>query len=411
MSYVRELRENWRPLLAATIGIGSGLSIHGTITSAIAPSLVADVGWTRAEFTMIGSLGFVNALALPFIGRLADTIGVRMTALIGMITMPLAFLAYSMMNGTIAVYTIIFLVQSVLGMTTTATVYTRLAVQNVSNARGMALAIVASGPALTGAILGPVLNTFVEDHGWRASYQALAVFAALVGVVTFLLIPPDRKPSSDLRQPAGQVRRDYTAIFHAPAFWIMVAAMLLCNLPQVIMLTQLKFILLDNGVSGSGAAIMFTALSIGMLTGRFLTGAALDRFNPYVVSFVTLGLPSIGLFLIASSFDSTTMLLCAVFSLGFAFGAEGDIIAYIVSRQFDLKVYGSVMGLLTASISIATTLGTLLLSFILLRTGGFDLFLIIVGCTVLIGSALLLLLRRYEMVRISDTVDGRGVLA
>jgi len=34
------------------------------------------------------------------------------------------------------------------------------------------------------------------------------------------------------------------------AFWILVVSMLLCNLPQVIMLTQLKPLLLDNGVAG-----------------------------------------------------------------------------------------------------------------------------------------------------------------
>jgi hypothetical protein len=34
------------------------------------------------------------------------------------------------------------------------------------------------------------------------------------------------------------------------AFWILAVSMLLRNLPQVIMLTQLKLLLLDNGVSG-----------------------------------------------------------------------------------------------------------------------------------------------------------------
>lgn len=395
MAYLSELRENWRPLLAATMGIGCGMSIHGTITSAIAPSLVADVGWTRSEFAMVGSLGFVTAIALPLIGRLTDVIGVRLTALIGIVTLPLAYLSYSLMNGSITAYTAIFLVQSVIGMTTTATVYTRLAVQNVTNARGLALAIVASGPAVTGAILGPILNTFVESYGWRASYQALALFAALVGAVTFWLIPADRQVHSP-QETTRKSTMDYQVIFRSSAFWLLVLAMLFCNLPQVIMLTQLKFVLLDNGVTGPGAAIMFSALSIGMLAGRFLTGMALDRFNPYAVSCLTLGLPSIGLFLISSSFDSSTMLLFAVFSLGFAFGSESDIMAFIVARQFALKIYGSVMGLLTASISISTTLGTILLSYVLVRTGGFDVFLIIAGCAVLVGATLLLPLGRLE---------------
>jgi len=133
------------------------------------------------------------------------------------------------------------------------------------------------------------------------------------------------------------------------AFWILVVSMLLCNLPQVIMLTQLKPLLLDNGVSGPGAAVMFSALSIGMLAGRFLTGIALDRFSPYPVAFITLGLPSLGLFIIASSLDAPAVLTIVVFCLGFAFGSEGDIVAFLVARRFGVAIYSSVLGLLTAA--------------------------------------------------------------
>ncbi|HMO69448.1 MAG TPA: MFS transporter, partial [Novosphingobium sp.] len=101
MSYLAELRTHWRPLLAATIGIGTGMSTAGTVTSAIAPSLISDLGWSRADFAAIGGLGFVSSLAFPFIGRLADVLGVRWTALIGMVTLPLAYLAYSMISGDI----------------------------------------------------------------------------------------------------------------------------------------------------------------------------------------------------------------------------------------------------------------------------------------------------------------------
>ena len=137
------------------------------------------------------------------------------------------------------------------------------------------------------------------------------------------------------------------------AFWTLAVSMLLCNLPQVIMLTQLKLLLLDNGVSGPGAAVMFSALSIGMLAGRFLTGIALDRFSPYPVAFIKLGLPSLGLFIIASSLDAPAVLTIAVFCLGFAFGSEGVIVAFRVARRFGVAIYSSVLGLLTPCRGIA----------------------------------------------------------
>jgi len=376
------------------IGLGSGFSLAGTVTSAIAPSMITGNGWSQAEFAAIGGVAVFTAAALPVAGRIADVLGVRLTALIGQVALPLIYLSYSLMSGAISTYIAIFILQSVICVTTTATVYTRLAVQYVKRARGLALAIVASGPALTGAIGGPILNAYVEAHGWRDAYQAMALFAAIAGVVTFLLIPPDRAPRDAPRPPRRRASEDYPIILRSPAFWILAVSMLLCNLPQVIMLTQLKLVLLDNGIEGTGAGIMFTALSLGMLAGRFITGVALDRFNPYVVSFITLGLPSLGLYLIASSLDTPTVLTFAVFCLGFAFGAEGDIVAFLVARNFGVDIYSSVLGLMTAVMSTSAALGAGLLSYTLARTGGFDLFLTIVGTAVIIGAATLLLLGR-----------------
>lgn len=393
MGYLAELRDNWRPLLAATIGMGSGMSIIGVVTSTIAPSLVADTGWSKADFAMVGSLALVTSLAFPFIGRLTDLIGVRLTALIGQVTLPLVYLAYSMMSGEFWLYVGIFIVQSLICVTTTATVYTRLAVQYIKNARGLALAIVASGPAISGIFLAPILNAYVEANGWRDSYQAMAIFAVIAGLITFLLIPGQRPSAHAVAAPPKRrAREDYPVIFRTPAFWILLGAMLLCNLPQTILLVQLKMLLLDNGVSGEGAAVMLSALSMGMLAGRFLTGVALDRFRPHIVSFITLGLPSLGLYIIASSLDAPAVLTTAVFFLGFAFGAEGDIVAFLVARHFAVDIYSSVLGLLTSAMSFSTAAGAALLSITLAQTGGFELYLVIVGTSVLIGAASLLLL-------------------
>ena len=193
-------------------------------------------------------------------------------------------------------------------------------------------------------------------------------------------------------------------IFRSPAFWILAGVMLLCNLPQTLLLVQLKLLLLDNGISGPGASVMFTALSVGMLAGRFVTGLALDRFEPYIVAFVTLGLPSLGIFLIASSLDGASILTFAVFCLGFAFGAEGDIVAFLVAKRFGLAVYSSVMGLLTATMSLSTSIGAGLLSWTLSRTGNYNLFLLISGTAVIVGATLLLLLRREGKSEAAQTV-------
>ena len=343
---------------------------------------------------MVGTLGLFSSLALPFVGRLADVLGVRRTALIGQVAMPLTYLAYSQMDGSLGVYIGIFVAQSIICMTTTATVYARLAVQYVIKARGLALAIVASGPALFGLVVGPLLNGYVEAEGWRSGYQALAVFSILSGIVTYLLIPAAPKDAAQTARPKRSAREDYPMIFRNTAFWILAGAMLLCNLPQTILQAQLKMLMLENGVDGVSVGAMLSAASLGMLTGRIFTGLAIDRFNPYWVGFLTMGLPSLGLFLISTNLDGTMLLWASVYFLGFTYGAEGDVVAYLVARRFGVHIYSSVMGLMTAFMSASTALGATLLSMTLAATGNFNLFLLITGTSVVVGAAMLLLLGR-----------------
>ncbi len=393
--YASELRQNWRPLLAAMIGMGSGMSVVGTITSTIVPTLLADTHWAASDFAKVGALAFFMAFAFPLIGRLTDVIGVRWTALVGQVTLPLVYFAYSQMDGNLSSYIAIFIVQSVFCVTTTSTVYTRLAVQFSQKARGLALAIVASGPAFSGFIIAPLLNGYVESHGWRAAYTAAAIGTALAGLACFLLIPRDAHSIKQSDAPKRRARDDYPMIFKSQAFWILFGAMALVNLPQTLLLVQLKNLLLQNGVAGNDAGFYMSLPLFGMLAGRFVTGYALDRLKPYFVSFISLALPSLALFVFATPMDAPMVIIMACFFLGFAFGAEGDIVAFLVARQFGVEIYSSVMGLLTAIMSFSTASGALLLGKTMEKSGGsFNLYLTICGVAVLMGATLLLLLAR-----------------
>ena len=141
------------------------------VPTVIAPLLLAEFGWSKASFALVSALGISASMCMPFVGRLADVLGVRRTALIGMIGLPLAFGAYSLMTGPLWQYVAIYVFQSVVCITTTATVYSRMPVQFIERARGLALAIVASGPAVTGAIVGARRPDQVRGVAGAAEYR------------------------------------------------------------------------------------------------------------------------------------------------------------------------------------------------------------------------------------------------
>lgn len=110
-TYLGELRPNARPLAAASLGCGVGLILMSYASTIFGPYLVREFGWSRSQFALIGLAMVSTLVALPFIGRLTDRIGVRRAAIVGALGIPLCLLAYSLMNGNFFVY---FLISSTL---------------------------------------------------------------------------------------------------------------------------------------------------------------------------------------------------------------------------------------------------------------------------------------------------------
>lgn len=391
-TYVGELARQWRPLLAAFLGLGSGFSTSGYVVSIMAPRMIAEFGWSKASFAMIGSLALTSVPFFPVVGRLADRIGVRRTALIGIVVMPIVYLALSRMTGDIRVYMVLYVVQAVLCLTTTATVYTRTVVRHVAQARGLALAIAASAPAVFGALGGPLLNNFVAANGWRAGYQVMAVYALIAGIAAVLLLPGKRTLSGTARIVSASASSFKEAMTRNPAFWILAASMLLCNFQQVIALTQLNLILIDDGVALLAVSGMISALAVGTLLGRFVCGLALDRFPARIVAALGMALTSVGLFLLASPLNIWSVQFASVLLIGMSIGAEGDLLGYLVVHYFGIARYSSVMGVLTALISITAAAGAIILGLFLRGHGSYSAFLSLCGVAVLLGSAILLFL-------------------
>lgn len=375
------------------------------VTGILVPDMIADLHWSKAQFAALGGLSLITAFFFPIAGRLGDLLGVWRTALIGIVALPLSYLAFSFMTGPIWQFAAIQLAMGILTITTATLIYCRVAVRYVQKARGIALAIVASGPAVTGMIVAPLMNRFVEAHGWRASYQILALYVAIGGMITLWLLPRDRPEPAISGAPRREARKDYPLIFRSKAFWILLGAMMLCNLPNIIVLSQLKMILIGLGIPAANTSVMLTSLPLGLLAGRFVIGYCLDRYPSHLVGAFGLALPCIGLFIFASGSSEPWLLTFATICLGFALGAEGDIISFVSARKFGVAVFSSVMGLLTMVISFSVALGSGLLGLSLKLTGGYTAYLYGCSMAVLLGGSLIFLLRLCPDPQASDQPD------
>ena len=156
--------------------------------------------------------------------------------------------------------------------------------------------------------------------------------------------------------------------------------------------------MLDQGITDADAAMMVSLFAIGSIVGRLIAGVGLDTLPSHIVAAIGFGLPFIGLLILASPYDSVPVVGCAILLMGLSFGSEGDVVPFLVTRYFNMAIFSTVLGLLSASIGSSMALGNLALSMVLARTESFDLYLVIAAAGSFIGSLafLMLGLRRFH---------------
>lgn len=399
MSYLGELKTNWREAAAAMIGMGFGYSLYMYSNAIFGPPLLREFGWSKAQFALLGTTLLVNVICLPAIGRLTDLFGVRKVAAVGFVAGPLIFLGLSRIGADFAVFlTLSYLLAILFGTTTSSTVFGRLVAQRFDRARGLALSLMACAPAAAAAIATPIFGALIEARGWRTSYVALAAVTLFAGIVALLLVPSRTANEGGAGPGTASAWCAYPEIMRAPTFWILIIGMLLCNLTTTVFSSQLKLILLDRAVPNDRATGMISLYIVGMLAGRLVSGLALDRFPAHIVSGVSMAMPAVGIFILAAGLTGPALLIVAVSTAGMAVGAELNIGGYLVMRFFRTEIYSTVYSIASAMIGLSSAGGSLLLSFTLAETGGYALYLWISGAALLAGALLLLSLGRYRPV-------------
>ena len=404
--YWKEFIVCWRYLTAAALGLAVGYSLVNYINNIFTPHLLDAFGWRRSQVALVGTAAFLGILTQPIAGRLADSFGVKNIALIGVCSAPMVFAGFGIMTGALwQFFVLTFLQVLIVGGTTSAVIYTRLVAQSFQNARGVAFAIAASASPIAGAILAPFISLIIDNYGWRTGYFVTAGICAVGGVTALMLIPKRADSGQTVALNANRPSTGYAYIFKSRAFRLIITGFILCNLSFTLQTQHLKVVLLDNGVSSATGSSAIALFALSVIFGRLLCGVALDRFPAWLVAAIALGLPGIGLALLASGYSNLAFVLPAVLCLGFALGAETDILAYIVGEYFRIEIFSTVLGLLLGGFALSVALGALFLSYTLELTGDYRIFLTISAVSGAVGSGLFLLLGREPVLGTQDGKD------
>lgn len=407
-----EFRRGWRVLLASSLGVACGASpIPLYAIGVLAVPLTEAFGWGRAD-VMLAILPLTLALvvSVPFIGALADRIGVRPVVLGALAGFGVTWASLALLPGSLPVYYAMWFLIGLVGGGSTPVGWTRGVVGWFVANRGLALGITLIGTGITGLLLPPYAAWLVETVGWRNAFLGMALLplglALPVAWKLFHEAPgagpaqagaPGGSPAGDqaTEAPAGPDGMTLGEAMRNYRLWVLAIVILLVGIQTAGTVTNFVPLLQDRDYSAGEAASIAGLIGITIMFGRLFTGFLIDRFWAPGIAFPLLVLPAFACVALTGTEITPMVAVLAAMAVGLAAGAETDLVAFLTARYFGLKHYGRIYGLLYAFFALASGLGPFMFGRGFDLAGNYDLVLYVAAGMVVVGATLLLSLGRY----------------
>jgi OFA family oxalate/formate antiporter-like MFS transporter len=399
-----ELQRGWKVLLASLVGVAFGASPvpFNTIGFFMEP-LQREFGWTRTEISFgITIYGILGALLAPFFGWAADRWGVRRVALASMAVFGVVFASFALIPGQLWAFYLVWTLIGLFGIGSTPVTFSRAINLWFFRQRGLALGLTLVGTSISAMLLPIVTVRLIEYFGWRGAYGALALLPLAVALPVGLLFLREPKPEERPAELAATADgaplpgRSLREALAEPRFWILWASIALVSVAYGGAVVHMPSILGGRGFETADAAKVMGVFGLAVFAGRIVTGLLLDRFWAPFVTLPILSMPAIACYLLLGDGNlSVQVAVLAAFLMGFAGGAETDLIAYLASRYFGMRSYGQIYGVLYMAFGLATAVSTTLYGWVRDTTGSYDVVLVGAGTMFVAGALLLLLLGKY----------------
>ncbi|HEY5760639.1 MAG TPA: MFS transporter [Steroidobacter sp.] len=397
-----EFKRGSKPLAAALLGVACGASpLPFNVLPLVMGPIHTEFGWDFATVSAgVTIFGIIAGLLAPVFGGLADRFGVRPVALLSLFVFGLVFGSFYFLPSSFVGYCLFWAALGAIGIGSTPVTWSRAVSLWFNRNRGLALGIMLLGTSLAALVVPQIAQRAISAGGWRMAFPVVALLPLLVALpIGYLWF---REPRPDER-PAGVSGTDgkVSGVTLAQAargyrFWLLLTSILLIAFAYGGAHIHIAQIVGLHGFSPQVAASVLGVVAIGILAGRLIVGFLFDRFWAPGVAFPALLLPAIACYLLMGTDTSLALVMTGAFLLGFAAGAESDVIAFLAAKYFGMAHYGRIYGVLYMPFGIGSAISPIIYGIVRDRTGGYDPMLVAAMVLFAIGGALLLALGPYR---------------
>lgn len=396
-----EFRLGGKALFAALIGTACGASpIPFNVLPLVLGPVHSEFGWDFAQAAAgVTVFGLVASLLAPVYGAMADRVGVRRVALWSLFGFALMFGAFYFVPGSLMGWYGFWFLLGLIGIGSTPVTWSRAVSMWFDKNRGLALGIMLLGTSLAAIIVPQVATRAIEAGGWRLAFPVIALFPLLIGmpvaIAWFREPRPEERPKTLNDSSGALTGLSLGEAARGYRFWVLLASILIIATAYGGAHIHMAQIVALHGFSPEAAASVLGVVALGILAGRLGIGLLFDRFWAPGIAFPAMLLPALACYLLMGTESTLPVVMAGGFLLGFAAGAESDVIAFLAARYFGLKFYGRIYGALYMPFGIGSAISPIIYGRIRDVTGSYDLMLMAATIMFATGGALLLTLGRY----------------
>ena len=328
--------------------------------------LSREFGWSRAQMSLGLSIVALFAVPLsPFAGALIDRWGSRRLGIPGVILSALAFAAFSLASGSLKQWYALWVGYAVVAIAIKTTVWTAAVSSVFQSSRGLALAVVLSGAALSQTLTPLTAQWLIDGYGWRHAFLWMGLgwgAFVLVLLLPFFFDARDHERRQAASAQASGARPVLTGLtlaegIRSPALLRIAAALFITSALGVAVTVHKVPILTQTGLSRESAAHIAALAGIAGITGKLLTGWMMDRWQSGWIGGVSVSLPALACLMLLDAIRTPTLIVVAMMIFGYSAGAYLQVCTYLTTRYGGLRHFGKIFGIMAGLMALATGIG------------------------------------------------------
>ncbi|WP_319547001.1 CynX/NimT family MFS transporter [Ruegeria conchae] len=368
---IHDSRYSWLRLLI-TLAIAMVVNVGMWAVVVVMPAIEADFGAGRAAASMPYTLTMIGfALGNMWLGKLVDNLGVT-KALIGAALLSALSYLLATLAPNIALLSVAHLL---LGLGTSIGFGPLIA--DISHwfmrRRGIAVALVASGNYLSGAIWPTLLSGILQREGWQQVYLSLALITLVVVIPLSLLlrrqVPVEAHSTA---AAAAEIKAQSVGFSPRTLQYILGLAGIGCcvamSMPQVHIVSYC----VGLGYGPAVGAEMLSLMLLGGVVSRVISGLVADQLGGLTTLLIGSVLQCIALFLFLP-YDGMVSLYVVSMLFGLAQGGIVPSYALVVREYMPPQEAGARVGFVMMMTILGMALGGWMSGWIYDVTGNYQL--------------------------------------